>query len=321
MSTDGECQMNTWFHHVYLDRLFDRMLHTGLTPKQLAEPISTARFEIGFPARSNNPVIDKFRTFFKLNAVTGMVEKGPSIQCDDSIIKQFTQLIKTPRTPAGTSFSDLKVYVECWLEDHIKGPGTYDPSALDAFFATRSNDNSWLHLDAVIEHMCGSTFSEIIAGTEVMYDPQDPGLHGDVCFSLGLELASLELTDFHQYSPLRAMASSLDLLIPLVIEDVAQKGRQSKYNHERSNDPADGAHEKKVERSSPALVYIYKNGELVLDVKVNGWAEETPVYNVAWEKAFIHLNDKSILKSLSKAVPGSVASKLKGRFLEDGLGL
>jgi hypothetical protein len=326
MNASGEARMNSWFYHVYLERLSERLSHEmgSWLGKRDSEWIGTARLKIQPSIYPDAAVIGKRpRRLKKFKAAGGknLDANGPCVNLNDPVIEQFTRLIKTPRSTDSPVFSDLKLNLEKWLDDHKKGPATYDHAALDAFFASGMKEGGWLHLDAIFRHMCGTTISEIIEATHVIHDPLDPGLHGDICYTHSLELSSFEFTNFSDHSPRRAMASSLDLLLPMVIEDVRLKGVEANSAKPRGNLPEDYAHEKKVERALPAVVYIDRNGEPVLSVEVQRPSAVCQEFTVSWEKVFIQINDKSILQSLLKVVPASAVSKLKGRFLEDGLGL
>lgn len=294
MNAPREKSANTWFNHIYLLRLFNRMLYASdeQFSKVLPHPLHYAKLKDGSAAQANDPVVDLF-----LKAV----ESRPA--------------------PAVATFGDLKIDLRQWLLKNHGGPATYNHEALDAFFAMGAQDGLRSHLDAIFKHMCGSTLSGAMAGTQVLYDDEDPGLHGSSCYSLDLELASFDFPNFIEHHRFVAMASTLDLLLPLVDMAVKMQGVRAANLKGLPDNPLLVDHERKLDKALPCKVLITKNGEQVLSADVSISTPDCPDYVVAWETAIIKMNDRSIVRSLHNAAPGSSARKIKGRMLEDGLGL
>ena len=286
--------MNTWFHHVYLLRLFDRMLYA---------------------------TNDKYSNVMQHPLRYAKLDDGSPVQVDEPAIGLFLKAIGSRVTPDGASFGDLKIDLRQWLIRRSQGPSTYDPAALNEFFARGAMEGGWRNLDAIFKHMCGSTLGEAIAATQVLCDPEDPGLHGEVCYSLDLDVSSFEFSTFIERHRFTAMASSLERLLPLVDEKVKSQGIQSTHFKGVADNPLYVKRESDIDRALPAKAYIARNGEPVLSADIRLPTLDCHVYAVAWESAVITMNDKNILRSLQKAAPGSAAGKLKGRILEDGLGL
>jgi hypothetical protein len=292
MTTPRENRMNTWFHHVYLQRLFDRMLYDNVKSNDVMQhPLRYAKCEDGAPVDMTDPVIDQF-----LKAIGSLTNSKTA------------------------TFGDIKIDLRQWLIKRDKGPVTYDLPLLDAVFATGAEEGGWRNLDAILKHMCGSTLSEVVASTQVMHDPEDPGLHGDVCYGLDLEVASFEFTNMSAFSYRRAMASSLDRLLPLVMRDVGELMARAK-KHQSAVESEGASYEQKIERAHPSVVHITKNGVQLLSVDMLWPAGDTPEASIDWGKASFKASDRYIIESLRQIAPSSAISKLKGRFLEDGLGL
>jgi hypothetical protein len=294
MNAPGEDRMNTWFHHVYLLRLFDRMLYaTG----------------------------EKYSSVMQHPLRYAKLDDGSPVQVDDPAIGLFLKAIGSRLTPDGASFGDVKIDLRQWLIRRSQGPAMHDLEALKEFFAMGTLEGGWSNFDAICKHICGSTLSQAIAATQVLCDPADPGLHGDVCYSLDLDVSSFEFSAFIERHRFTAMASSLERLLPLVDEKVKNQGIQSTHFKGVADNPLYVKRENDIDRALPAKAYIARNGEPVLSADIRLPTLDCHVYAVAWENAVITMNDKSILRSLQKATPGSAAGKLKGRILEDGLGL
>ena len=286
--------MNTWFHHVYLLRLFDRMLYA---------------------------TNDKYSNVMQHPLRYAKLDDGSPVQVDDPVIGLFLKAIGSRLTPDGASFGDVKIDLRQWLIRHNKGPASYDPAVLNEFFAVGALEGGWSNLDAICKHICGSTLSEAIAATQVLCDPEDLGLHGDVCYSVDLDVASFEFTNFIERHRFTVMASSLERLLPLVDEKVKSQGIRSTNFKDVPENPLYVKRENDIDKATPSKAHITRNGESVLSVDMRLPTPGCMEYAVAWEQAVITMNDKRILRSLQRAAPGSAAGKLKGRILEYGLGL
>jgi hypothetical protein len=282
-----------WFHHVYLHRLFDRMLYdTVKSTDVLQHPLRYAKLEDRTTVDMTDPVIDQF-----LTAIGSLTNSKTA------------------------TFGDIKIDLRQWLIRQDKGPSKYVHPHLDALFAIGAEDGGWRNLDAILKHMCGSSLSEVVACTQVAHDPEDPGLHGAVCYSLNLEVTGFEFTNLTEFSYRRAMASSLDRLLPLVMQDVGGLMIRSKIPKESVVQTEFGIHQQKIERAHPSTVHIAKNGVPLLTVEMLWPAGNTPEESIDWGKASFRASDRYIIDSLRNIAPSSAISKLKGRFLEDGLGL
>jgi hypothetical protein len=294
MNTSREKSLNTWFNHVYLLRLFNRMLYASDEQFSNVQP--------------------HLLRYAKL-------KDGSAAQADDPVVDLFLKAIESRPAPAVATFGDLKIDLRQWLLKNHGGPATYNHEALDAFFAMGAQESLRSHLDAIFKHMCGSTLSGAMAGTQVLYDHEDPGLHGSTCYSLDLELASFDFPNFIEHHRFVAMASSLERLLPLVDMAVKMQGVRSANFKGLPDNPLFVDHERKLDKALPSKVLITKNGEHVLSADIRMPTLHCPDYVVAWENAIIKMNDQRIVRSLHKAAPGNAARMLKGRMLEDGLGL
>jgi hypothetical protein len=191
---------------------------------------------------------------------------------------------------------------------HAPGVAGYEPwetKEIDALLAFRKKKDGWRQLDRFFKHIRGRTLSEIVDQATFVFDPKDPGLGGDVCYSLGYDLGyDLEDDGFkpsfvHAVKHI-AMASTPDILLQLEEKGrlLATKRLSQKTGYFEEVD----------------FVEIYKNNEKVCTVEIRDEA-------VCWSKTHWIDNNQDVMVAINKVAPRAQALKMKGKYLDDVLGL
>lgn len=280
--------MSSWLNHLYFENLYDAII-----PMQDALEFKAPLSEV---------------------SITGL-----PINLHDPAFVQLAKLIDYKVGGDESSLMALKSAFFTWRLDHSKGPGSYDPTELNALFDIGMRGAGFLELDRLFGHLAGVSISEVIRRTEVSMDPGDDGLHGDVCYRCHLHLVGVTLPNMYGERKSFVMASSLDRLIPLLISEMAdQSDRFNRFW---------GADEKSAEcqmvpilkRSKPTSITIQKNGEEYLAAEIPNKMPGEKL-EIDWKNAS-YAKTVGNMKTLVAALPKALGGQIKGRFLEDELGM
>lgn len=191
---------------------------------------------------------------------------------------------------------------------HAPGVAGYEPretKEIDRLMAYREKKDGWRELDRFYKHLTGKKLSEIIDEATFVHDKKDPGLGGDVCFSLGYDLGynlddeGLMPSGVYVTRHL-ALASTPQLLLKL--EKTARSIGNTKLRDRTGYD------------ESVDFLQIYKNNEKVCDIAVEN--EAINCTKITW-----HQGDDEVMMAINKLAPKAQGLKMKGKYLDDALGL
>jgi hypothetical protein len=191
---------------------------------------------------------------------------------------------------------------------HAPGVAGYKPQetkVIDRLLAYREKKDGWRELDRLYKHITGRKLSEIVDAATFIHDKKDPGLGGDVCFSLGYDLGFEFSGGYFQPSEMYAarhvaMASTPQILLKL--ERAAHKVANKQISGRRGYD------------ESVDFLQIYKNNEKVCFISI-----EEGVIN--WSKITWLQSDDEIMQAINKVAPKAQGLEMKGKYLDDALGL
>jgi hypothetical protein len=280
--------MKSWFNHIYLTNLYEALKPSQYHAHHYKQPLSEVRI-------GSSPI--------------DLLDPG---------VQRFFAVVGFSADEEGASLRAIKSAFFKWALGHSWGPGSYDSSKVDELFDVGSAEGGFRELDRLFSHMSQVTLTEVIERTEILYDPLDPGLHGDACYRSHLDVVGLDLPNMCGRRASIAMGSDLKHLIPLVVAEVAaQSERYNQLQILGAKSPEFQA-ESAIRRAKPTDIYVELNGVEVLHAKIpNMNVGET--FEIDWST--LNIEDAEQMKRVSAAMPKAVGRKIKTLFLENDLGM
>lgn len=187
----------------------------------------------------------------------------------------------------------------------VAGYESWETAEIETLLAFRKKKEGWRQLDRLYKHATGRTLSDIVDQATFVFDPKDPGLDGDVCYSLGFDLGyDLEDDGFkpsfaHAVKHI-AMASTPEILLQLLEKGRLLAGKQLSKKT--------GLFEQ------VDFVEIYKNNEKVCTVEIR---DEVP----CWSKTHWIENSQEVMLAINQVAPKAEGLRMKAKYLDDALGL
>jgi hypothetical protein len=235
----------------------------------------------------------------------------------DKATQRFYELMDSSEDNQKVAFGRLRVNLIDALQIHTKHRTTDSSLALQEFLVTGDEGGSWAQLNRLFRHMTGSTLSEISNPENILIHAEELGLDGNQWFSANLEIANLGKTKFVMTNTV-AIASTLDHLLFLIRDDVLR--RSDSYNWLRNKkfiSSVDGV--SSPEDMEPLFITVNKNGRYFMQLFIV-CAEAEGEFEVDWERVR-YSPSRETIKAISAVAPPEVGNRIKGRHLEDGLGL
>lgn len=227
----------------------------------------------------------------------------------DPGLRKFVELLGESRWLAFNSMNQLVSAIRESFAANIesKGISSYDQKtcdAVDALIMLQSKQHGWRHLDRFFNHVAGMPLSKIFEKSVFAYDEDDPGLDGDLCYSLSVRLLKVGESK-PSTAPVRyaAMASSPHRLAEMVSEacKIALGSR----------DDAVGVY---------SVVFV-KNGNPICSIQFTGRVDENQgreldFHTIKWEG-----RDSETMKAVYNISPNHFKLKIKSDYVSDELGL
>jgi hypothetical protein len=221
--------------------------------------------------------------------------------------------------------ADLETLKDCILEcitEQVKSPTADYSKKLEKFFESRKIGDGWLHLDRIFSHMTGKTLSGVVDAPGIMYRPEDAGLNGQDLFSVTMKVNQMADNSirFHEIR-WAAIASDLDGILLLAKEAVNNHHLAFSSSWNLNNSSSNGKIiENQPEQWSPCDLDIKKNGNRLMALKVNK-AESDDGYDIDWARANLIRPSLDVIESIGRVTTPRVVNLLKGRYLQEALGL
>jgi hypothetical protein len=238
------------------------------------------------------------------------------VDMQDKATRQFFELVSfSPTDHRYASLSRLRTHVIDVLRD-LDADGS---AALTEFLAAGDESGEWDHLNRLFRHMTGSALSEIANPLNVLIHANDQGLEGGQCFSADLAVACVSGHKFLVTNTV-AIASTLEHLLLLIRDDVLRSSDSYDWLKNKINLSKRSVDSEMPEPTlEPALLTINKNNRRFMQVSVT-CAEADGEYEVLWEHIRFSPTRETI-KAISAVAPPEVANRIKGRHLENEIGL
>jgi hypothetical protein len=237
---------------------------------------------------------------------------GRNLNFQDPALAKFMQFVRALTHTRVECLLD----VEDALRSTFLGPGKNIRFYGTAFaFAERIFDfqkaeGGWDELDRLIHYISGKSMTERASHIhrQIRYCPEDPGLGGNVTFTLEYEFfASRVIAD-------KVVFGSKPQYVLAFLADALQFAQRT------SLESGLGTGFMRLMNGEKRIFSIPIRKKVVIADLVNPASDPTfLVYD--WRGVEWHVRDPEMMSLLAKAVPESCCGLIKGRYLEDDLGM
>ncbi|MBI6882736.1 hypothetical protein [Pseudomonas putida] len=244
-----------------------------------------------------------------------ILEDGHPINLKDPAVGRFLKLLNVDSKDPQDNLKYVSERFSRWHSTCLEKPGiaAYGSVEFDHLMSFRSVENGWLELDRVIKELTGSTLTRIADTTQdsVLFNLEDPGLDGKVCYTLNL-LLGYSQGEFREH---KAWGSSAKGVLDHIEAILASEGdRYLKYGYDSMS-------------PGPVAVYIKRNDatQLLIPVKPSkspdgGFDDHSrPVLDL--ERLNWHRPNRELLTALLDYVPNEAAKRIKGDYVGMELGI
>lgn len=222
-----------------------------------------------------------------------------NLDFNDAAIQAFFRLIDFPSNAGEHSICDIVSRTRNWASlARNDGIHSFDKAGGCSSLLATKTEPGWLHLDALFKLACGVTLSRFFEDGTPLFLQDEPGLGGDVCYTLKIGTGSGQ--DLHWF----AVSSTLAGVMKLFKEAINSERLDSYL--------ASGDGSQTIVRAS-----ILRNDSLLFTVQIGMGERAAPV----WRTAHLEFQDFALIKELAGLAPEETIFRLKGRILEDALGL
>lgn len=200
-----------------------------------------------------------------------------------------------------------------------RGPGQYDMSLIRNLRET-CDQHGWGAVDALMETLYEISVSRIFSEPRALIESEDAGVDGVQCYALSLMVkVKNEQTDNH--FPLednwRVLASRPELLTQHLVK-LLDDHYSNSISQTRSPEATPAAEWASL--GLPTSLRITKNGNTVASMSVILKGGGSGV-EINWATAQVFTDDRRLVDMLAAIAPAKDANRLKGKFLEEAMGL
>jgi hypothetical protein len=281
--------MNFWRQYAQLTRFSERADNSSITCKGYNLPFNQVRLDNGEP-----------------------------VDLEDLATKAFFELIGFNITQPFANLRELNRSLFYWLKDNADNPMA-ETARVNDFFHTRHVGEGWTKLDRLLQYMSDSTLSETVDTTDVILIPGDEIKAGVDFFSVNIGVVGDDLVSNFSTIHCRAVASRLDRLLPAIKDVVDDQAKRYLRFRELDRESSEYLSVYKDLRCKPLWVSVDKNGSFFMEAKMNG--HEKDDFSIDWGKAKFRNSDMTVLACVVAFASKSQGNRLKGKFLEDEIGL
>jgi hypothetical protein len=260
-----------------------------------------------------------FSEFKELDFDTLRLDDGARVDLGDKGLQALFRAINLEDVSETTKLSALRKQLGAWnANNHPKGPGQYDVSAIGAFREV-CDEHGWAGVDLLMLTLFGAKPSRVFAEPRTILDLNDPGIDGPNCYSLVLKVR----THYSQTSwsdiddKWRVVGSTPKSVITHMEALISGHYAQAKDGNRRSQ--ATRSADLAV-AGVPYWIEIRKNGDKVASLRLVENETKTGM-DIRWETAFLKTDDRDFMLAFTAIAPVDVAKKIKGSFLQDELGI
>lgn len=283
--------MNNWFSHAHLTHLKQRLRDESINSGLLKCPIDDVR----------------------LNDVD-------RINLKDRATSLLFDLVGYDPYERFTDLSKFKSKFSRWEITNFRGPTTYLAPELQELYSLRDEPQGWQQIDDIFTCLTGVSLSHIADTLKIHHHADDPGLHGMECFGLTLKVTGHDLVSNFSVMPWMAMASRLDLILPFVEKIVQAQGMHHLNLKFLGSQSGSLSYSDRVARAKPSEIIVSTTGKSVIAVPVKR-QEDGQAFEPDWAQTKFFAKGRATIESVIAVAPPRATNLLKGRMLEDELGL
>jgi hypothetical protein len=242
------------------------------------------------------------------------------IDMQDKATQRFFELMDYDHSTQNLNVSSFRTHVINCLS-RMEHDLTEEKSlTFQEFLLQGEAGEDWTQLNALFQHLTGTSLSVIVDVSDVLMRPDDNGLDGEEWFSANLQVARLDGDQSSLMVFGVAIASTLDQLLLLIKDEVLR--RDDSYASLRKKRMPSSMYVSSdiPENFEPAFVEIKRNNELFLGVPI-GIETADGEFEASWERTAFSQPSREATLAIAAVAPRRVAHKLKGRQLYDELGL
>jgi hypothetical protein len=199
------------------------------------------------------------------------------------------------------------------------GPGQCDMSLVRNLRET-CDQHGWGAVDSLMETLYEISVSRVFSEPRTIIESEDPGVDGDQCYALSLMVkVKNEQTNTHYQleDKWRVLASRPELLAPHLVR-ILDDHYSNSLSQTRSREATPAA--ECASLGVPTSLNITKNGNIIASMNVCLRASASGV-QIYWATAQVFTDDRRLVDMLAAIAPAKDANRLKGKYLEDALGL
>lgn len=190
------------------------------------------------------------------------LDNGDPIDCDDQATNAFFRLINFDAEQGLSSLSAFNQCFRVWLTGRSCNPWE-SASEVNDFFETRHVGDGWTKLDRLFDYMSFTTLSATVDSTDVIFSPGDDITDAADFFTVGLAVSDKGLLSNVAIIRFRAVASTFDLVLPLVQEVIDDQASRWSRLSQLGRYSIEYMEEDKHQRAKPSYVYIEKKWKLL----------------------------------------------------------
>ena len=241
------------------------------------------------------------------------------IDFDDPATKAFFSLINFDTKQGMSNLSSFNQCFRVWLTGKKRNPWACANEVNDLFAMRHANDG-WTKLDSLFHYMARTTLSDTVDATDILFSPGDEIQEGSDFFTVGLAVADKGLLSNVVIIDCRAVASTFERVLPLMQDVIDEQAARWNRLSQLGRSSSEYLSEDKHQRARPSYVIIEKNGRFFMDASFIKQDDDS-LFSLDWGRATFDEADMVTMQTVLALATRSQGNRLKGRFLEEGLGL
>jgi hypothetical protein len=200
-----------------------------------------------------------------------------------------------------------------------QGPGQFDMSQVRNLRET-CDQHGWGAVDALMETLYEVSVSRVFSEPRTVIEFDDPGLDGDDCYALSMMVKvkpAQSNVPFLLEDKWRVLASRPERLIKHLVK-LLDEHYSNSLSQNRSPEATPTA--EWAASGIPTSLKITKNDNIIAYMTVRLKPNASGI-KINWATAQVFTDDRRLVDMLAAIAPAKDANRLKGKFLEEALGL
>lgn len=269
-----------------------------------------------FFARAKTHCADYFRPF-KMVLLDGV----EPIDAEDKATALFFYLVRFNPKAKRADLETFKDRIHECLREQVQSPTAEYEKNIARFFKCRTVGEGWANLDRIFHHMIGVTLSHVVDSSHILFNEDDQSLNQPEFYTLMLRVRRVEETTMFHEIRWAAVASDLDRILNLAQEVADNHIALLNSSRKRDNRSSNGdVIQGESERWAPCAMDVLKNAQRIMSAPMSKSTDEGS-YAVDWAQVRLIRPSQAVISSILGVAPSRAGNLLKGRYLEDELGI